>query len=80
VGQAIWRAIMDMHATKRSITRQALSDMTGLKLTLVDDHVKRMRSDGRLRLVINGVFEPVVMPCARTGRSPPRSFPKATSR
>ena len=48
-----------MHASNRSAGRTIISNMTGLKMTIVDDHIKRLKDDGRIRLVVNGVFEPV---------------------
>lgn len=58
VGQTIYNAIVDLCNINRAASRQTLSEVTGLKLTIIDDHVKRMCDDGKIRRVVNGVFEP----------------------
>lgn len=55
----IYQCILDLTNTNRAATRQVISNMTGLKMTIVDDHVKRMKDDGKLISPVNGVFEPV---------------------
>ena len=57
--ELIYQAITDLAATNRAASRQVISSMTGIKMTIVDDHIKRMKDDGKLRMVVNGVFEPV---------------------
>lgn len=59
----IWDAIMDLHAQEQVITREVLRDVTGLKMMLIDDHLKKfIDEDESLRRVKNGVFQPVVTP------------------
>lgn len=53
----IWGAIEDLRAKGQIASRQVLAEVTGLKLTTVDDHVKRMVEDGRLRRPLPGVVE-----------------------
>lgn len=55
----IKQAIIDCRDTNRTCTREVLSEMTGLTLTMVDDHLKRLKADEEIRRVANGVFEPV---------------------
>ena len=55
----IYQTIVDLTNTNRVCSRQVISQVTGLKLTIVDDHIKRMRDDGKLRLVVNGIVEPM---------------------
>ena len=57
--EVIYRAITDLTSSNRAASRQIISSMTGLKLSIVDDHIKRMKDDGKLRLVVNGIVEPV---------------------
>ena len=68
--QIIWDAIMDLHNQQQPITRASLMEVTGLKMSIIDDHVARMVDDGRLRRVIAGVFSPVVL------HNPPRPMSK----
>jgi hypothetical protein len=42
------------------VSRQILVDITGLTYSVVDDHIKRKIDGGRVRRVVNGIFEPVL--------------------
>ena len=65
-GQVIWDAILDLHNQEQVVTREVLADITGLRMTVIDDHVGRMVDDSRLRRVRAGVFVPVAqLPPAR---------------
>jgi DNA-binding MarR family transcriptional regulator len=55
--QQIQDAMRDLRDRGRVCTRQVLSEMLGLKLSIVDDHIKRMKDAGDVRMVVNGVFE-----------------------
>lgn len=55
----IYQCIVDLCATNRIASRQIISNMTGLKMTIVDDHIKTMIADHRLRRVVNGIVEPM---------------------
>ncbi len=57
--QRIFQTIMDLTSANRVATRQVISSITGLKLSIVDDHIKRMKDDGKLTSPVNGVVEPV---------------------
>ena len=57
--QVVLQAINDLAAANRQASRKAICDMTGLKLSIVDDHVKNLKEDGLIRLVVNGIFEPI---------------------
>ncbi|NDZ11501.1 hypothetical protein C7T35_01350 [Variovorax sp. WS11] len=59
VSSVIYQALVDLHNSNRIASRQVLVDITGLTYSVVDDHVKRMIDDGRVRRVVNGIFEPV---------------------
>ena len=58
VRRALLNCIMDLHNSNRAPSRHAVSTETGLKLSVVDDHIKRLKDDGIIRLVVNGIFEP----------------------
>lgn len=55
----IYQCIVDLTNTNRVATRQVVSSMTGLKMSIVDDHVKRLKADGKIHSPVAGVFEPV---------------------
>lgn len=59
IGELIYQTILDLHSASRIATRTVVKEMTGQSYSVVDDHVKRMLEDGRLRRVLPGVFEPV---------------------
>lgn len=41
--QMVWDAILELHNAEKRINRQAISALTGLRPTIVDDHVERLR-------------------------------------
>lgn len=54
--QRIWDAILELHGQDQVITRELLSSLTGLKMTVVDDHLKRLTGNMELRRIRPGVF------------------------
>lgn len=58
-GQIIWDTIEGLHQQGQVATRELLVDLTGYKMTIIDDHVSRMIENGRLRRLRAGVFAPV---------------------
>lgn len=57
--QLIYQTIVDLGASNHVASRQVLMEATGLTYGVIDDHVKRMIEDGRIRRVVNGIFEAV---------------------
>ena len=55
--QQVWDACVDLSNQERHITRKVLAELTGLKMQIVDDHVERLITYGRLRRVGYGVLE-----------------------
>lgn len=55
----VLQAIVELTNCHRQASRSAISRVTGLKMSQVDDCVKRLRDDGKIALVFQGVFEPV---------------------
>lgn len=49
----------DLHQQEQVITRDLLRNLTGLKMSIIDDHVGRMIENGRLRRLRAGVFVPI---------------------
>lgn len=56
-GQIIWDTMLALREAGQAISRQRLMELTGLRYTQVDDHVSRWIEIGRLRRVIDGVYE-----------------------
>lgn len=59
VGQKIWDACIDLANREKAINRKALSELTGLKISIVDDHVERMVANGYLQRRGYGILEVV---------------------
>ena len=59
--ELVYQCIVDLHGAGKIPTREVIVAETRLKFSVVDDHVKRLRDDGRITKVVNGVFHPVVM-------------------
>jgi hypothetical protein len=60
--QQIKDAMRDLRDRGRVCTRQVLADLLRVKLSIIDDHIKRMKDAGDVRMVVNGVFELVEEP------------------
>jgi len=57
---------IDLHQREQLVTREALSDALGVKLSIVDEHIKNLVNNGKLMRKKSGVFQPVIeMPPAR---------------
>ena len=59
VKQIVLQCIVDLCAANRAASRQVIALEAGLRLSVVDDHVKTLRNDRVLRNVVNGVVAPV---------------------
>jgi len=58
--QQILDAIQDLHNHEQMVTREALMEVTGLKLTVIDDRVAVLVDDGLVIRLGRGVFVPAV--------------------
>lgn len=56
--ERVYQTIVDLHALNRIPTREVICKETGLRFSVVDDSVKRLIDQERIRRVVNGVFEP----------------------
>ena len=54
----VLEAIQDLHAQEQIVTRETLADVTGLKLTVIDDRVSHLIDSGQVHRVQRGVFVP----------------------
>lgn len=57
--EIVLEAIQDLHAREQIVTREVLAEMTGLKLTTIDDRLGYLLDNGRIRRVQRGVFVPM---------------------
>lgn len=55
----ILEAIQDLYASEQMVTREVLADITGLKLTVIDDRLGYLLDNGKIRRVQRGVFVPM---------------------
>jgi hypothetical protein len=55
--QQVWDACVDLANREKAINRKSIGELTGLKLTIVDDHVERMIDHGRLVRKGHGILE-----------------------
>lgn len=59
--QQILDAVHDLHNTEQMVTREALRELTGLALTIIDDRLATLVDDGALIRKSRGVFLPAVL-------------------
>ena len=57
--EVVLGAIEDLHAREQIVTREILSELTGLKLTTIDDRLGHLVDSGKIRRVQRGVFVPL---------------------
>ena len=54
----VLEAIQDLHSQEQIVTRETLSELTGLKLTVIDDRLGVLADDGAILRVQRGVYVP----------------------
>lgn len=65
--QRIYDAVCELHALEQVATRETVAELTGLKLSIVDDRLRALMADEKIRRVLRGVYVPVeVHPPARS--------------
>ena len=57
--EVVMGAIEDLHAREQIVTREILAELTGLKLTTIDDRLGHLVDNGKIRRVQRGVFVPL---------------------
>lgn len=57
--EIVFQVIVDLCEHNQGASRARIVELTHLKMTTVDEQVKRLKEDGRIRALFNGVFEPV---------------------
>ncbi len=54
----VLEAVQDLHALEQIVTRETLTELTGLKLSVVDDRLGTLADDGAVLRVQRGVYVP----------------------
>lgn len=57
--QIVLDAVQDLHSQEQVVTREALQELTKLKLTIIDDRLKHLADEGMIHRLQRGVFVPV---------------------
>lgn len=57
--EIVFQVIADLCEHNQGASRARIVELTHLKMTTVDEQVKRLKEDGRIRALFNGVFEPI---------------------
>lgn len=57
--EIVLSAVQDLFAREQIVTREILSELTGLKLTTIDDRLAHLVDNGKIRRVQRGVFVPL---------------------
>ncbi|MET3512756.1 hypothetical protein ABIC63_000521 [Pseudacidovorax sp. 1753] len=54
----VLEAVQDLHGQEQIVTRETLAELTGLKMTVIDDRLATLVDDGLILRVQRGVFVP----------------------
>lgn len=57
--QRVYDAVRDLREVDQIATRETVAELTGLKMSVVDDRLRTLVDDGRLRRLLRGVYEMV---------------------
>lgn len=55
--ERIFQAVRELRAMDQIATRETVAELTGLKLSVVDDRLRNLVDDGRLKRLLRGVYE-----------------------
>ena len=55
--EQVYAAVQELREQGQIATRESVMELTGLKLSIVDDRLRALVDDGRLRRLIRGVYE-----------------------
>ena len=55
--ERIFQAVRELRAMDQIATRDTVADLTGLKMTVVDDRLRALVDDGKLKRLLRGVYE-----------------------
>ncbi len=57
--EIVLSAVQDLFAREQIVTRETLAELTGLKLSTIDDRLGYLLDNGKIRRVQRGVFVPL---------------------
>lgn len=66
-GQMVYNAVADLTNAGKRAHRETIKEVTNLRQTVVDNHLKTLKNEGRVRLVERGVY--VAEPSPREERA-----------
>ena len=55
--QRVFDAVRDLREVDQIATRDTVAELTGLKLAIVDDRLRALVDDGKLKRLLRGVYE-----------------------
>ena len=55
--ERIFQAVRELRAMDQIATRDTVAELTGLKLSVVDDRLRTLVDDGKLKRLLRGVYE-----------------------
>ena len=65
--QRVYEAVRELRAMDQIATRESVAELTKLKLSIVDDRLRALVDDGKLKRLLRGVYELVeTFPAPRT--------------
>ena len=53
----VFDAVRELRALAQIATRETVAELTGLRLGIVDDRLRTLVDDGRLKRLLRGVYE-----------------------
>lgn len=55
--QRVYEAVRELRSLEQVATRETIAELTGLKLSVVDDRLRALVTDERLKRLLRGVYE-----------------------
>ena len=55
--QRVFAAVHELRAQEQIATRETVAELSGLKLSIVDDRLRALVDDGKLKRLLRGVYE-----------------------
>lgn len=55
--QRVYEAVRELRAADQIATRETVAELSGLKLSVVDDRLRFLVDDGKLKRLIRGIYE-----------------------
>lgn len=58
--QSVFDAVCELSALEQPASRETVAEITGLKLSIVDDRLGALMDDGKIKRILRGVYVPEV--------------------